>query len=81
MIPKEVLAASASPDCPKGTRGRTAVFEVLSMDSDLENVILKSPTESEITRVARAQGMLTMQEDAILKAFRKEIPWEEVNKL
>ncbi len=81
VIPKEVLAAETSPDCPKGTRGRTAVFEVLSMDSDLENVILKSPTESEITRVARAQGMLTMQEDAMQKAFRREIPWEEVNKL
>jgi len=80
-IPKEVLAASSTPDCPKGTRGRTAVFEILSMNRDLEQVILKSPTESEIMRVARAQGMLTMQEDAMQKAFRKEIPWEEVNKL
>ncbi len=81
VIPKEVLAAHPSSDCPKGTRGRTAVFEVLAMNRDLEKVILEHPTEVEIMRVARLQGMLTMQEDAMLKAFRKEIPWEEVNKL
>ncbi len=81
IVPKEVLAVSPTSDCPKGTRGRTAVFEVLSMDTDLEQVILKTPTETEIMRVARKQGMLTMQEDAMQKAFRKEIPWEEVNKL
>ena len=78
---EEVLAASSTPDCPKGTRGRTAVFEVLQMDKELEGMILKSATESEIMKVARKQGMLTMKEDAMVKAFKKEIPWEEVNKL
>jgi type II secretory ATPase GspE/PulE/Tfp pilus assembly ATPase PilB-like protein len=51
------------------------------MDRDLEQVILKNPVEAEIVRVARKQGMLTMKEDAMQKAFRHEIPWEEVNKL
>ena len=80
-IPENVLEIAPTPDCPKGTRGRTAVFEVLQMDHDLEQVILKNPVEAEIVRVARKQGMLTMKEDAMLKAFRHEIPWEEVNKL
>jgi hypothetical protein len=31
--------------------------------------------------VARSKGMLTMKEDAILKAFDKMIPFEEVNSL
>lgn len=83
LIPpvKEVLQISPTAECPKGTRGRRAVFEVLKMDKDLEQVILRNPVEAEVIRVARKQGMLTMKEDAILKAFRKEIPWEEVNKL
>ena len=80
-IPENVLEIAPTPDCPKGTRGRTAVFEVLQMNHDLEQVILKNPVEAEIVRVARKQGMLTMKEDAMLKAFRHEIPWEEVNKL
>ncbi|HEY4508049.1 MAG TPA: hypothetical protein VJJ55_00130, partial [Candidatus Paceibacterota bacterium] len=80
-IPENVLEIAPTPDCPKGTRGRTAVFEVLQMNHDLEQAILKNPVEAEIVRVARKQGMLTMKEDAMLKAFRHEIPWEEVNKL
>jgi type IV pilus assembly protein PilB len=68
-------------DCPKGTRGRMAVFEMFSMDKDIEQTILKTPTESEVFRVARSKGMLTLKEDAIVKAFEKVIPFEEVNKL
>ena len=78
---KEVLFIEPTKDCPKGIRGRSAVFEMIEMDHSLERVILSRPTEEEITKVARTQGMLTMKEDAILKALRKEIPWEEVNKL
>ncbi len=78
---KDVLEISPTPDCPKGTRGRTAVVEILQMDRELEQVILKGPTEGELMRVGRKQGMLTLKEDAMMKAFRHEIPWEEVNKL
>ena len=35
----------------------------------MESVILKNPTDQEIWKVARKKGMLTMKEDAILKAF------------
>jgi len=42
---------------------------------------LTSATELEINKIARSQGMLNMKEDAILKAFQKVIPFEEVNKL
>ena len=76
-----VYEAEVSPQCPKGTMGRTAVFEVLEMSKDLEAVILKNPTDIEIMKVARIQGMLTMREDAIIKAFKREIPFSEVNKL
>jgi type II secretory ATPase GspE/PulE/Tfp pilus assembly ATPase PilB-like protein len=47
----------------------------------LEQVILKTPSEAAIRQVARSHGMLTMKEDAIIKALRREIPWEEVDKL
>lgn len=76
-----VYQISPTPDCPKGTRGRTAVFEVFKMDKDIEAAILKSPTELEISRLLRQKGMLTMKEDAMIKAFQKIIPFEEVNKL
>ncbi len=71
----------ASPDCPNGTRGRMAVMEVFEMDKDLESIILKSPTELDIIKMTRAKGMLTMKEDAILKAMHRQIPFEEVSTL
>ena len=80
-IGKDVLGAMPSPECPKGTHGRTAVMEVLEMNHDLEAAILKNASEAEMMKIARAQGMLTMKEDALCKAFRHEIPFEEVNEL
>ena len=79
--PKQVYKIAPTAECPSGTRGRIAVFEVLEMDKELETVILKDPTEPAITKVTREKGTLSMKEDAILKAFNGVIPFEEVNKL
>lgn len=76
-----IYDSTPTEGCPQGTRGRTAVFEVLAMDKDLEATILKDPTEVNLFKVGRNQGMLTMKEDALIKAFNREIPFEEVNKL
>jgi type IV pilus assembly protein PilB len=73
--------ASTTADCPNGTRGRLAVFEILRMDKDLEHVVLTSPQEEKVYAAARAKGMLTMREDAIMKALDGLIPFEEVNTL
>ncbi|MDQ5911880.1 MAG: type pilus assembly protein PilB [Patescibacteria group bacterium] len=77
----EIYEISPTPDCPKGTKGRQAVFEVYEMDKDLERLILKDPTEPSIYDLLRKKGFLTMKEDAILKSLAKIIPFEEVNTL
>ena len=78
---KEIYEITPTPTCLSGTSGRTAVIEVFEMDKTVENVILKDPTEQALYKVARAQGMFTMKEDAIIKAFQKIIPFEEINTL
>lgn len=78
---KEVLGISPTPSCPKGVRGRLAVIEVFEMTKELEKMILTNPTETSLWPIVRNQGMLTMKEDAIIKAFQKKIPFEEINKL
>ncbi len=80
-IPKSVVEAEPSAACPTGVRGRVAVAEVIEMDREFERAILTNATEETIYKIARAKGMLTMKEDAMLKAFNGEIPWSEVNKL
>lgn len=80
-IPKNVVEAEPSASCPTGVRGRMAVAEVIEMDREFERAILTNATEETIYKLARGKGMLTMKEDAMLKAFKGEVPWSEVNKL
>ncbi len=77
----KVYKAGETPDCPNGTRGRIAVMEVMEMDKDIEAGILRNATELEIAKISRSKGMLTMKEDAIIKAMHQVIPFEEVNTL
>ncbi len=80
-IPDRAYEPMRTPTCTTGLRGRMAVFEVLEMSSEIEKIILDNPVDSRIWASARAQGMLTMQEDAMIKAFDKRIPLSEVNML
>jgi type IV pilus assembly protein PilB len=80
-IPDIAYEPQRTPTCPTGLRGRMAVFEVLEMSSEIERIILENPVDSKIWAAARKQGMLTMREDAIMKAFDKRTPFSEVNTL
>ncbi len=78
---KNFYHASPTPECPDGVRGRTGVFEILRMNKELEDTVLKSPVEENIYAAARKAGMLTMREDAIVKALSGAIPFEEIDTL
>ncbi len=78
---KQFYHAAPTSECPNGTRGRTAVFEILRMNKQIEEVVLKEPIEEKIYTAARAGGMLTMRDDAVVKALAGEIPFEEINTL
>lgn len=80
-IPDVVYEPKGTDECPTGMRGRLAVFEMLASSRELEHTILTDPSEENVTRVARAQGMYTMKEDALIKAFAGQIPFSEVEKL
>ena len=80
-IPKSAWEPTRTETSPTGLRGRMAVFEVLEMSSEIERIILDNPVDSKLWAAARTEGMLTMQEDAMIKAFDKHIPFSEVNTL
>ncbi|MFA6524283.1 MAG: GspE/PulE family protein [Candidatus Paceibacterota bacterium] len=77
-IKSEMYETVPSPECPSGTRGRIAVYEMFKIDKEMQNVILKNPVDSEIYKAARNNGMLLMREDAMLKAVDGIIPFTEV---
>ena len=80
-IPDHAYEPMRTSTCPTGLKGRLAVFEVLEMSSEIERIVLDNPVDSRIWKAARAQGMFTMQEDAMIKAFDKHVPFSEVNTL
>lgn len=81
VIPDIVYDARPTASCPSGTKGRTAVFEMLAMDRELERIILKNPNEDDIYTYARGKGYLSMKEDAMKKAFAGLVPFSEINKV
>lgn len=70
-----------TPECPAGTQGRVACFEVFDMSPELEKAILEGKSEDDLYKIVRAQGMLTMKEDAMIKSAQGVVPFEEVNTL
>lgn len=77
-----VYEPEPTPECPTGTKGRIAVFEAFKMNKEIENLILAgNSNENSIFDVLRKKGMLTMKEDAIIKALNKQIAFSEVDTL
>ena len=74
----EMYETVPSAECPTGTRGRIAVYEMFKVDKEMQEVILKNPNDAAIYKVARQNGMLMMREDAMLKAIAGMIPFQEV---
>jgi len=61
-----------------GYAGRVGLFEVLSMSDELAELIQKNPLESLIFKAAQKQGMLTMEQEGILKVLSGQTTIEEV---
>ena len=62
-----------------GYLGRIGIFEVLTVDAELEKVILTSQaSEYQMREVANHQGMVTMAQDGLLKALDGITTVEEV---
>jgi len=64
-----------------GYAGRMGLFEVLSMTDELGELLLNNPAESLILKIAQKQGMLTMEQEGILKVLNGETTIEEITRV
>ncbi len=55
-----------------------ALYEVMRMTTELQEIVVTNPTEGKIREEAKRQGMLTMREDGVLKALDGIISINEV---
>jgi len=52
-----------------GFKGRTGIFELMSIDAELAELIVKNASAMELREAARAKGMRTLQEDGLKKVL------------
>ena len=61
-----------------GYKGRVGIFEFLESQTGFEEAILKDASRVTLKDLARKQGMITMQEDGILKVLEGMTTFDEV---
>jgi type IV pilus assembly protein PilB len=71
--------------CPQctftGFRGRTAIGEILALSDSVRELILEKRPTSELRRVARREGMVTLRESALEKVREGTTTLREINKV
>jgi type IV pilus assembly protein PilB len=61
-----------------GYKGRLGIFEAIKSDENIEKIITQNPSEREIMKVAKKQGILDMREDGVVKIVSGITSFEEV---
>ena len=61
-----------------GYKGRIGIFEAIKTDEAIEKIIPENPSEREIKKVARTQGILSMRQDGMVKIINGITSFEEV---
>jgi type IV pilus assembly protein PilB len=64
----KIFSPVGCDECNKiGYKGRLGIFEAIKTDENIEKIIPENPSEHEIKKVARNQGILSMRQDGIVK--------------
>ena len=61
-----------------GYRGRTGIFEILSMDDTIKNMVLSGAGHDEIVKAAREKGMLSLMQAGVKKVQEGAVTLEEL---
>ena len=84
-VPKEVEYLWEAKGCAKcnglGYKGRLGIFEVMTIDEDIRKLIESMATEYDIRNASLEKGMITYEQDGIVKALQGETSLEEVQRV
>jgi type II secretory ATPase GspE/PulE/Tfp pilus assembly ATPase PilB-like protein len=64
-----------------GHRGRIGIFELMTVNEDIQKLIYKCVPATEIRKVARQYGMKTLREDGMLKVMSGVSTFDEVMRI
>ncbi len=69
-------------ECHKqGFKGRIGIYEAILTDENIEKVVKENPSEREIRIAARPQGILTMEQDGVLKVLKGVTSLSELSRV
>ena len=81
-VPKNITKIYRAVGCSEchdtGYKGRTGIFEILTMSPKIEQMILDMASETDIIKEAIEEGFVTMTQDGVLKALKGVTTFEEV---
>jgi type IV pilus assembly protein PilB len=79
LVDANPLMGLGCPECNgSGYRGRTGVFEILTVDTAMRRVLLEAGGEVAISQAAKEAGLRTLRADGIVRAMRGLTTFEEV---
>ncbi len=80
--PNAAFKLYAAVGCEKcnmtGYKGRIGIFEAIKTDEAIEKIIPQNPSEREIKKISKAQGILSMRQDGMVKIINGITSFEEV---
>ena len=76
-----LVKGKPKPDNKTGFAGRMGLYEVFQVTDQIQDLILRRATSSQIQQLAISQGMITMRQDGYLKALAGLTTLLEVNRV
>ncbi len=77
--PLKMFTAVGCDECNMtGYKGRIGIFEAIKTDESIEKLMQENPSEHEIKKAARTQGILSMRQDGITKILNGVTSMSEV---
>jgi type II secretory ATPase GspE/PulE/Tfp pilus assembly ATPase PilB-like protein len=64
-----------------GYKGRMGIYEIMTMSDPIKQAVMKGMPGLEIQKVAQSEGMITLEQDGLIKVMQGVTSLEEVYKL
>jgi type IV pilus assembly protein PilB len=61
-----------------GFKGRVGIYELLVLDDVARDLVVRSPNVTELRRICKERGMITLREDGLQKVAKGQTTIEEV---
>lgn len=75
------VRAKGCSECVGGYKGRIGVFEIFTVEQDIEELVLSGANENRVQDAALKQGMTTITQDSFLKVIDRITTVEEVERI